>query len=137
MVVNTHLYGMHLATGGAVLPEHDLVVVDEAHQLEDTVAATAGVELTGGRFTALARSLGAIVDDSDLTSGIDELAGMWRAALADERGRRLRGRLDGEPARVLALARNRLEPAMTALRQVPDDGPGDVGRPQACGPCRR
>ena len=127
MVVNTHLYGMHLATGGAVLPEHDLVVVDEAHQLEDTVAATAGVELTGGRFTALARSLGAIVDDSDLTSGIDELAGMWRAALAEERGRRLRGRLDGEPARVLSLARNRLEPAMTALRQVPDDGPGDVG----------
>ena len=39
VVVNTHLYGMHLATGGAVLPEHDLVVVDEAHQLEDTVAA--------------------------------------------------------------------------------------------------
>ena len=24
VVVNTHLYGMHLATGGAVLPEHDL-----------------------------------------------------------------------------------------------------------------
>ena len=127
VVVNTHLYGMHLATGGAVLPEHALLVVDEAHQLEDTVAATAGVEMTGGRFTALARSIGAIVDDADLVSGIDELAGMWRAALADERGRRLRGRLDGEPARVLALGRARLEPAQAALRQVPDGGPGDVG----------
>ena len=127
VVVNTHLYGMHLATGGAVLPEHDLVVIDEAHQLEDTVAATAGVEMTGGRFAALARSVGAIVDDTALVSGIDELAGMWRASLADERGRRLRGRLDGEPARVLGLARNRLDPAMAALRQVPDDGPGDVG----------
>jgi len=52
---------------------------------------------------------------------------MWRAALADERGRRLRGRLDGDPAHVLALARARLDPAMAALRQVPDDGPGDVG----------
>ncbi len=127
VVVNTHLYGMHLATGGAVLPEHDLVVVDEAHQLEDTVAATAGVELTGGRFMALARSIGAIVDDAGLVSGIDELASMWRAALVDERGRRLRGRLDGEPAHVLTLARTRLDPAMAALRQVPDDGPGDVG----------
>jgi ATP-dependent DNA helicase DinG len=127
VVVNTHLYGMHLATGGAVLPEHDLVVVDEAHQLEDTVAATAGVELTGGRFTALARSVGAIVDDAGLVSGIDELASMWRAALVDERGRRLRGRLDGEPAHVLTLARSRLDPAMAVLRQVPDDGPGDVG----------
>jgi ATP-dependent DNA helicase DinG len=127
VVVNTHLYGMHLSTGGAVLPEHDLIVVDEAHQLEDTVAATAGVEMTGGRFTALARNLSAIVDDVALVAGIDELAGMWRAALADERGRRLRGRLDGEPAHVLTLARTRLEPAMATLRQVPDDGPGDVG----------
>ncbi len=126
VVVNTHLYGMHLATGGAVLPEHDIVVVDEAHQLEDTVAATAGVELTGGRFTAMARSLAAIVDDAELVEGVDELAGAWRAALAEERGRRLRGRLDGEPARVLGLARARLEQVMAALRQVPDDGPGDV-----------
>jgi ATP-dependent DNA helicase DinG len=127
VVVNTHLYGMHLATGGAVLPDHGLVVIDEAHQLEDTVAATAGVEMTAGRFTALARSLGAIVDDESLVSGIDDLGRLWREALVEERGRRLRGRLDGEPARVLELARARLDPAMAALRQVPDDGPGDVG----------
>jgi ATP-dependent DNA helicase DinG len=126
VVVNTHLYGMHLATGGAVLPEHDVVVVDEAHQLEDTIAATAGVEMTAGRFTAMARAIGAIVDDEALVEGIDELGSRWRAALVDERGRRLRGRLDGEPAAVLGLARSRLEPAMTALRKVPDDGPGDV-----------
>jgi ATP-dependent DNA helicase DinG len=122
VVVNTHLYGMHLATGGAVLPEHDVVVVDEAHQLEDTIAATAGVEMTAGRFTAMARAIGAIVDDEALVEGIDELGSRWRAALVDERGRRLRGRLDGEPASVLSLARSRLEPAMTALRKVPDVG---------------
>lgn len=127
VVVNTHLYGLHLATGGAVLPDHEIVVIDEAHQLEDTIAATNGVEMTAGRFTAMARSVGAIVDDEQLVSGIDELGGRWRAALVDERGRRLRGRLDGEPAQVLELARNRLEPAMAALRKVPDEGPGDVG----------
>ena len=32
----------HLAAGGAVLPEHDVVVIDEAHQLEDIVSATCG-----------------------------------------------------------------------------------------------
>ena len=37
VVVNTHLYGMHLASRRAVLPEHDVVVFDEAHQLEDIV----------------------------------------------------------------------------------------------------
>ncbi|HEV3227294.1 MAG TPA: DEAD/DEAH box helicase, partial [Acidimicrobiales bacterium] len=35
IVVNTHLYGLHLATGGGVLPEHGIVVFDEAHQLEE------------------------------------------------------------------------------------------------------
>ena len=42
VVVNTHLYGLHLASGGALLPEHDVVVIDEAHQLEDIVSDTVG-----------------------------------------------------------------------------------------------
>ena len=35
VVVNTHLYGAHLASGGAVLPEHEVVVFDETHELEE------------------------------------------------------------------------------------------------------
>ena len=31
IVVNTHLYGLDVASGGAILPEHDVVVFDEAH----------------------------------------------------------------------------------------------------------
>lgn len=127
IIVNTHLYGMHIATGGALLPEHEVVIIDEAHQLEDTIAATAGVDLTGGRFTALARTIGAIVADPAIVSGLDDLGPQWRAAIVDERGRRLRGAIDGDAARVLALARNRLEPAMAALRAIPEDAAGDVG----------
>ena len=33
---------LHLASGGAVLPEHDVLVVDEAHALEDVAADTLG-----------------------------------------------------------------------------------------------
>ncbi len=127
IIVNTHLYGMHIATGGALLPEHDIVVIDEAHQLEDTIAATAGVDLTGGRFTALARTIAAIIADPSIVANIDELGAQWRAAIADERGRRLRGAIDGDAARVLELARARLEPAMAALRAIPDDSTGEVG----------
>ncbi len=43
IVVNMHLYGTHVASGGAVLPEHDVVVFDEAHQLEDITSDTAGM----------------------------------------------------------------------------------------------
>ena len=34
-VVNTHLYALDLVTEGAILGEHEVVVIDEAHQLED------------------------------------------------------------------------------------------------------
>ena len=127
VVVNTHLYGLHLATGGTVLPDHQIVIVDEAHQLEDTVAATAGLELTGGRFVALARTVAAIIDDRGMVDSVEELGDRWRDALVDERGRRLRGHLDGDAAVVRDLARNRMDLVMAALRAVADDGPGDVG----------
>src|ERR1019366_6511270 len=54
VVVNTHLYGAHLASGGAVLPPHRVVVFDEAHEVEEVMTASLGVELAPGRLRALA-----------------------------------------------------------------------------------
>jgi ATP-dependent DNA helicase DinG len=34
IVVNTHLYGLDVASDGAILPDHDVVVFDEAHVLK-------------------------------------------------------------------------------------------------------
>ena len=62
IVVNTHLYGAHLASGGAVLPEHRVVVFDEAHELEDVLTESLGVDVGPGRFTALAQSARPVVD---------------------------------------------------------------------------
>jgi ATP-dependent DNA helicase DinG len=56
VVVNAHLYGLHLASGGAVLPDHEVVVIDEAHALEDIAADTLGLSLGPGRFENLARA---------------------------------------------------------------------------------
>ena len=53
VVVNTHLYGSHLASGGAVLPPHEVLVLDEAHEVEEVMTASLGVELAPGRFRAL------------------------------------------------------------------------------------
>lgn len=64
VVVNHHLYFADLALraqarrGGAdvgVLPPHDAVIFDEAHQIEDVVTQFFGVHLTLGRLEALAR----------------------------------------------------------------------------------
>lgn len=79
VVVNTHLYGAHLASGGAVLPEHDVVVFDETHELEEVMTSALGVEITPGRFRALAAAARPLVQEADadrlarLSSAGDEL----------------------------------------------------------------
>jgi ATP-dependent DNA helicase DinG len=65
VIVNTHLYGAHLASGGAVLPEHDVVVFDETHELEEVMTSSLGVEITPGRFRALVASARPLVRDTD------------------------------------------------------------------------
>ena len=126
VVVNLHLLGLDLATDGAVLPEHELVVVDEAHQLEDIVSDTCGFELSAGRFQNLARSVRAIVDDPGLADDVETSSSLLAAVLTDHVGRRLRGRLDPELADALALIRGRLDRVAAALRAVPDDKGDDV-----------
>ena len=88
VVVNTHLYGAHLASGGAVLPEHDVVVFDEAHEVEEIMTACLGAEITPGRLRALqamARPL--LRDDTDADAVAD------LGVLADRLQRALDGRL--------------------------------------------
>ncbi len=69
VVVNTHLYGAHLASGGAVLPPHQVVIFDEAHEVEEVMTDSLGVEIGPGRFRALAASARPLCDPGD--SGVD------------------------------------------------------------------
>ena len=64
VIVNTHLYATHLAAGGAVLPAHDVVIFDEAHELEDVASSSLGLEIGAGRFAALARIARPLVSDA-------------------------------------------------------------------------
>ena len=50
VVVNTHLYGIDVAALGAIMPEHEVIVFDEAHGLEDIMSDTVGIEIAPGRF---------------------------------------------------------------------------------------
>ena len=68
VVVNTHLYGIDVGSGGAILPEHEVVVIDEAHQLEDITSDTAGLAIGAGRFANLARLAHRILADPEPTS---------------------------------------------------------------------
>ena len=91
VVVNTHLYGAHLASGGAVLPEHDVVVFDEAHELEEVMTSSLGVELTPGRFRALVTAARSLVEprDADLLDSLASAGDQLGALLVDRIGTRV------------------------------------------------
>jgi ATP-dependent DNA helicase DinG len=81
LIVNTHLYAAHLASGSMLLPAHEFVVFDEAHEILNIFASLLGTSLSAGRVRALAgvaRSLlGADMADTalDLVNCADRLAG--------------------------------------------------------------
>lgn len=88
VVVNAHLYGAHIQTGRTLLPEHDRVVIDEAHRFEDSIVGSLSIELTQGRLLNLSR-----VHERNV-AGDDKVAAALRAAglMLDAQ---LEGLLDG------------------------------------------
>jgi ATP-dependent DNA helicase DinG len=112
-----------------VLPEHDIVIFDEAHELEGVMTASLGVELSPGRLRMLgvmARPLlGA--DDASSSEDLIEIAERLAAALADRVGTRVLGADradDAALADVLGLAGSRLDRLVAALRRAERDGAG-------------
>jgi len=114
VVVNTHLYGAHLASDGSVLPEHDVVIFDEAHDLEEIMTTSLGVEIAPGRFRSLARAARSLVTEDSQIQTVDEvsqLSQLWLGALQPHLGQRVfRGGAlgDGVPR---SGAEDRSEPA--------------------------
>ncbi len=120
VVVNLHLYGAHVASGGQVLPPHDVVVFDEAHQLEDVMTATLGVDLTPGRLRALgvaARALLPAVGQRE-ADDLVESAQRLSALLGDRVGTRVDDA--EEVTSLIELISGRVRSLMERLRRSDD-----------------
>ena len=70
VVVNTFLYGLDVGSDGAILPDHDVVIFDEAHQLEDVMSDTVGVSIGPGRFTRVAQALRRVLEDPQVVGAV-------------------------------------------------------------------
>lgn len=99
VVTNMHLYGAHLANDGTVLPPHDVVVFDEAHELEDVATASLGLEIGAARFRALAGAARPLLGSQGAGAASDlEAAGdLLDEALRPLVGRRLSPGLHASP----------------------------------------
>jgi ATP-dependent DNA helicase DinG len=139
VVVNHHLLGAHLRSGGAVLREHDALVVDEAHDLEDILASSLGVEVTPGRLRGLASlaraaltaakaSAAAAVDD------VLDVAVRIERTLAETPEARLPAGLGPALGATAMLVTNRLDRLETAIRRAGEasGARGDNDTAQRC-----
>jgi ATP-dependent DNA helicase DinG len=131
IVVNTALYGAHLAAGGNVLPRHDALVLDEAHLAEDVFADQFGVEVHGGRLRHLATVGARLAGTSPVPDRLRRVADRldtYCARVAQLDDPRIRPH-EGEPAEILDAARAAVAEITRAMRaNRPEPGSPDASR---------
>ncbi len=121
IVVNTYLYGLHVGSGGAILPEHDVVVFDEAHVLEDTMSDTVGVDISPGRFVTVSATVRRFLDDPQLVGTIADLAPLLRDVFSRHLNERLSTPLPSDITDALEDARLRLTRVGEAVESIQTD----------------
>jgi ATP-dependent DNA helicase DinG len=128
VVVNTHLYTTSLAIEeGELLPPHDLVVFDEAHELEDIASAALGFDLNQARLIGLARLARPLVPDRSVASAVEDGASVLSAVLRPHLGQALQRPLDEDVALSLGLVRERANRLVEELRKRARSSSGESG----------
>ncbi|MGH9304010.1 MAG: ATP-dependent DNA helicase [Acidimicrobiales bacterium] len=123
VVVNLHLLGAHLRSGGAVLPEHAALIVDEAHELEDVMAESLGADIAPGRVRAVAAvARGALGrDHAAPADAVIAAAAPFEAALVAAADERLPTGLGDGVGSTTRLLSSRLAGLESALREASRD----------------
>jgi len=118
IVVNTHIYGLDVATDGALLPEHDVVIFDEAHQLEDVMSASVSKAISPGSIQHVVSALRSIVRDDALTGSLQQLASEFGGYISGDVDKRVPLPLPDDIQDVLARLRLKIDEAVTGLKAI-------------------
>ncbi|MBY8863925.1 ATP-dependent DNA helicase [Nocardia sp. CA2R105] len=122
VVTNHALLAIDAISGVQVLPEHDVVVIDEAHELVDRVTGVATAELSTSAISAAAKRCAKLVDEQEVDR-LEGAAEAWHELLEDLPPGRW-DQLPGGAGPVLALIRDAAWNTRTAL------APSGSGAPQ-------
>ncbi|AOW94815.1 ATP-dependent helicase [Rhodococcus sp. WMMA185] len=80
VVTNHALLAIDAITGATILPQHDVVVIDEAHELVDRVTNVATAELAASTISAAARRCAKLVEEQDVDR-LEAAAEGWASLL--------------------------------------------------------
>lgn len=118
VVTNHALLAIDAVAESAVLPEHALLVVDEAHELVDRVTSVATAELTPATLGVASRRIARLVDP-EITQRLAAASANFGAAIQDATPGRI-DHLDDEMATYLAALRDGASAARSAIDTTSD-----------------
>ena len=120
LVVNHALYCSHLASEGKVLPDHDLVILDEVHSFPDNATNAFAGDIGSDAVTRLCGMLARAGAGRKAVDALNE-AGQRLSAIIEKRDGTVQVGLDPEFGDVLAVAAERLATANTKLDTAGND----------------
>ncbi|MBM3805016.1 MAG: ATP-dependent DNA helicase [Actinobacteria bacterium] len=118
VIVNGWLYALDIVTEGTIIGEHDVVIFDEAHELEDVVTDSVGLAFSPGRITTIGSAMRSIIRDDAMSGGFAKSAARLRDAVAPSVNKRVALPIDGESREALVEVRGRANEALESLRTI-------------------
>lgn len=129
VVTNHALLAIDAISETSVLPEHHLLVVDEAHELVDRVTSVATGELTAAALSAAVRRVGRLVSPA-LVQRLDAASLTFGSTIHDGTPGRM-DYLDDELATYLAALRDAAGAVRSAIDTAPSDPKAAAARKEA------
>ena len=129
VVTNHALLAINAVADSPVLPEHKLLVVDEARDLVDRVTAVATGELTATTLGIASRRIAPLVEP-ELAQRWERASASFTAAIHDASAGRM-DHLDGELATDLTALRDAANAARSTIDTAPTDPKAAAARSEA------
>ncbi len=129
VVTNHALLAIDAIADASVLPEHELLVVDEAHELVDRVTGVATAELSATSLGIAQRRVGRLIDD-ELTQRLEAATATFSSMIHDATPGRI-DVLDDEMTTYLTALRDAASRARSAIDTAPSDPKAASARAEA------
>jgi ATP-dependent DNA helicase DinG len=129
VVTNHALLAINAISDVNVLPEHDMLVVDEAHELVDRVTSVATAELSATSLGIALRRAARLVEP-EVAQRLEAAIATFTSALHDEEPGR-KDSLDEEMATYLTVLRDSADKVRSAIDTAPSDPKAASARAEA------
>lgn len=120
VVTNHAMLAIDAMSPATILPEHRVVVIDEAHELVDRITSVTTEEISAASVSQVARRLGKLIDDESADALVG--AGEQLELLLEDSPQGEWTRLPNGAPEVLASLRDRLWNARNAVGPAPSAG---------------